>query len=72
MSKASLDIAKNANNISDSAKNMVNTAESGSSIVNKSVNEVKGNRKNGQSVIRFREGVGGPVGEDRGDRSRYQ
>ncbi|MBA4417080.1 MAG: hypothetical protein C0392_04100 [Syntrophus sp. (in: bacteria)] len=41
MSQASLDIAKNANNISDSAKDMVNIAENGNGIVNKSVDEVK-------------------------------
>jgi methyl-accepting chemotaxis protein len=40
MSQASLDIAKNANNISESAKLMVHTAENGSSIVMKSVREV--------------------------------
>jgi methyl-accepting chemotaxis protein len=40
MSQASLDIARNANSISDSAKDMLLTAENGSSIVSKSVNEV--------------------------------
>jgi methyl-accepting chemotaxis protein len=40
MSQASLDIAKNANSISDSARDMLHTAENGSSIVHKSVNEV--------------------------------
>ncbi len=41
MSQASLDIARNANNISDSAKDMVNIAEHGNGIVNKSVDEVR-------------------------------
>ncbi len=41
MSQASLDIARNANNISESAKDMVGTAENGNSIVNRSVSEVK-------------------------------
>lgn len=41
MSQASLDIARNANNISESAKDMVNIAEHGNGIVNKSVDEVK-------------------------------
>jgi methyl-accepting chemotaxis protein len=41
MSQASLDIAKNANSISESAKDMVQIAENGNSIVNRSVMEVK-------------------------------
>lgn len=41
MSQASLDIARNANNISDSAKDMVSIAEHGNGIVNKSVDEVR-------------------------------
>jgi methyl-accepting chemotaxis protein len=41
MSQASLDIAKNTNNIAESAKVMVSTAQNGSGIVNKSVSEVK-------------------------------
>jgi len=41
MSQASLDIARNANNISESAKDMVGTAENGNNIVNRSVDEVK-------------------------------
>lgn len=41
MSQASLDIAKNANNISESARDMVDIAEHGNGIVNKSVDEVK-------------------------------
>ncbi len=41
MSQASLDIARNANNISDSATAMVNIAQNGNEIVNKSVHEVK-------------------------------
>ena len=40
MSQASLDIAQNANNISESAKGMLHTAENGNSIVNQSVGEV--------------------------------
>ncbi|HEY3276246.1 MAG TPA: methyl-accepting chemotaxis protein [Syntrophorhabdaceae bacterium] len=41
MSQTSLDIAKNAGSISDSAKETVGTAQNGNSIVNKSVEEVK-------------------------------
>jgi methyl-accepting chemotaxis protein len=41
MSQASLDIAKNASSISESAKGMVETAENGRIIVDKSVAEVK-------------------------------
>ncbi|MHB8108937.1 MAG: methyl-accepting chemotaxis protein [Syntrophorhabdaceae bacterium] len=41
MSQASLDIARNANNISESARDMVTIAEHGSGIVNKSVDEVR-------------------------------
>ena len=53
MSQASLDIAKNANSISESAKGMVDVAGNGSAIVNKSVDEVKEIAKTVQKSSEF-------------------
>ncbi len=59
MSQASLDIAKNANSISDSAKEMVHVAEEGSGIVNKSVHEVKEIAKTVNKSSEFVKDLGG-------------
>jgi len=58
MSQTSLDIAKNAGSISESALNMVRTAENGSIIVNRSVAEVKTIAKTVAKSSEFVKGLG--------------
>ena len=58
MSQTSLDIAKNAGDISESAKSMVQIAENGRIIVNKSVAEVKTIAKTVTKSSEFVKGLG--------------